>query len=280
VRAFGVNAWTGGEGDELIGAHDESSSGHEELYLVLEGSATFTVADETFAAPAGTVVFVRDPGLRRGAVAAAARTTIFTVGAKPGEPYAPPAREANLETFPYFDEGEYGRAKELLERALGEQARTPDCSTTSPARNRGWARQTERSSTCCVRWSSTLSSRASRRRTRTSRPFAATSGFRVERANERATGTRSPKLEKPPPGGTSLRRPSSSGRLRADRTVGRARNHHADRGVYASGVEGSRMIHHSRGLALPVVALLAIACSGGRDARSAVAKSPMPLGPI
>lgn len=62
MRAFGVNAWTGDEGDELIGAHDESSSGHEELYLVVEGNATFTVADETFAAPVGTVVFVRDRG--------------------------------------------------------------------------------------------------------------------------------------------------------------------------------------------------------------------------
>ncbi len=121
MRAFGVNAWTGGEGDELIGAHDESSSGHEELYLVVEGSATFTVADETFAAPPGTVVFVRDPALRRSAVAAAAGTTIFTVGAKPGEPYAPPAWEVNAEAFPYFDEGEYGRAKEVLERALGER---------------------------------------------------------------------------------------------------------------------------------------------------------------
>ena len=121
VQAFGVNAWTGGKGEELIGAHDERFSGQEELYLVVEGSATFSVGDETFAAPAGTVVFVRDPELRRSAVAVAPGTTILTVGAKPGEPYAPPAWEVNAETFPYFDAGEYARAKEVLEQALGER---------------------------------------------------------------------------------------------------------------------------------------------------------------
>ena len=120
VHAFGVNAWTGDDGAELIVAHDESSSGHEELYFVVEGSATFSVADETFTAPAGTLVFVRDPQVRRGAVAAAPGTTIFTVGAKPGEPYTPPVWEVNAETFPSFDAGEYGRAKEVLERALAE----------------------------------------------------------------------------------------------------------------------------------------------------------------
>ena len=93
VHAFGVNAWTGDDGAELIVAHDESWSGHEELYFVVEGAATFSVADDTFTAPAGMLVFVRDPQLRRGAVAAAAETTILTVGAKPGEPYTPPAWE-------------------------------------------------------------------------------------------------------------------------------------------------------------------------------------------
>lgn len=124
VHAFGVNAWTGDDGAELIVAHDESSSGHEELYFVVEGSATFSVADDTFTAPAGTLVFVLDPQLRRGAVAAAAGTTILTVGAKPGEPYDPPAWELNAELFPYFDAGEYGRAKEILERALDERGET------------------------------------------------------------------------------------------------------------------------------------------------------------
>ena len=45
VRAFGVNAWTAREsGSPVIPEHDEVPSGHEELYLVTAGRATFTVA--------------------------------------------------------------------------------------------------------------------------------------------------------------------------------------------------------------------------------------------
>ena len=121
VQAFGINAWSGDEGDELIGAHDERKSGHEELYLVVQGTALFTIAEETFTAPAGTVVFVRDPALRRGAVAETAGTTILTVGAAPGHAYSPPAWEVNAKTFPLFDAGEYAQAQDLLERALTEQ---------------------------------------------------------------------------------------------------------------------------------------------------------------
>ncbi len=121
VQAFGINAWSGDEGDELIGAHDERKSGHEELYLVVQGSALFTIAEETFTASAGTVVFVRDPALRRAAVADTAGTTILTVGAAPGEAYLPPTWELNAETFPLFDAGDYAQAQDLLERALTER---------------------------------------------------------------------------------------------------------------------------------------------------------------
>ena len=64
IGAFGINAWTGGEGAEIIGAHDEKPTGHEELYLVLAGRARFTVGDETFDADTGTIVFVSDPDVR------------------------------------------------------------------------------------------------------------------------------------------------------------------------------------------------------------------------
>lgn len=44
VQAFGVNAWTAHEADTpVIPEHDEQPSGHEELYLVVAGRATFTV---------------------------------------------------------------------------------------------------------------------------------------------------------------------------------------------------------------------------------------------
>jgi hypothetical protein len=38
IEAFGVNAWRPqADGTTVIGEHDEAASGHEELYLVLEG---------------------------------------------------------------------------------------------------------------------------------------------------------------------------------------------------------------------------------------------------
>jgi tetratricopeptide (TPR) repeat protein len=120
VQAFGVNAWTAKEDGEVIRAHDESPSGHEELYLVLAGRATFTVAGEDVDAPAGTIVFVRDPGTTRGAVAAEAGTTILSLGGKPGEPFAPRSWEHDADTFPLFEQGEFAEAKRRLEVAVAE----------------------------------------------------------------------------------------------------------------------------------------------------------------
>lgn len=123
VSAFGVNAWTGDEGAELIGKHDEKPSGHEELYVVLSGHATFTVDGNEVDAPAGTVVFVADPALERGAVARDDATTILSVGAKPGEAFTVRGWEVNSEVFPLFELGEFERARELL---LDGLEREPD----------------------------------------------------------------------------------------------------------------------------------------------------------
>ena len=118
IASFGVNAWTGAEGDELVGEHDEAPSGHEELYVVVDGHATFTVDGEQFDAPAGTIVFVRDPATTRAAQAAAGGATILSAGAKPGEAYRPMPWEINSEVFPLFEKGEYAEVKRLLEEAL------------------------------------------------------------------------------------------------------------------------------------------------------------------
>src|SRR4029077_6813530 len=53
THAFGVNAFTPGDDGTLIGEHDESGSGQEELYIVLNGNATFEGDGETVDAPAG-----------------------------------------------------------------------------------------------------------------------------------------------------------------------------------------------------------------------------------
>jgi tetratricopeptide (TPR) repeat protein len=119
IGAFGVNAWRPpDDGSPIIGEHDEATTEHEELYVVLEGRATFTVAGEEIDAPAGTLVFVRDPALKRGAVATDPGTTILTAGGKPGEAYAPLSWEENADVIPLFGQGEYAEAKARLERAL------------------------------------------------------------------------------------------------------------------------------------------------------------------
>ena len=94
VRAFGVNGVTGNAGDVMVIEHHERddaenrTDGHEELFAVMSGHAVFTVGGEDIDAPAGTLVFVRDPGLLRSARATADGTAILAVGARPGAAYA------------------------------------------------------------------------------------------------------------------------------------------------------------------------------------------------
>ena len=81
IHAFGINAYTPGEDGTLISEHDEAGSGQEELYIVLDGKATFEVDGETVDAPPGTFVSVGPESRRK----ATGDGTILAVGAKPGE---------------------------------------------------------------------------------------------------------------------------------------------------------------------------------------------------
>ncbi len=87
IEAFGVNAWRGEPGEEVVKRHDETGSGHEELYLVLSGRATFTIGGETLDAPAGLCIHLRDPSLERVAVAEEPGTVVLSLGSKPGAAY-------------------------------------------------------------------------------------------------------------------------------------------------------------------------------------------------
>lgn len=124
IRSFGVNAWAADDaGQDVIGDHDEITGGaaqHEEVYLVLEGRATFTVDGETVDAPAGTIVFVSNPAVKRKAVAEEPGTRVLAVGAKRGVAFTPSQWERSAEAFPFFASGEYEKAAEILERALAE----------------------------------------------------------------------------------------------------------------------------------------------------------------
>ena len=83
IRAFGINAYTPSEAGTLIGEHDETGSGQEELYIVLDGNATFEVDGERVDAPAGTLVFVQPESRRK----ATGDGTVLALGATPGEAY-------------------------------------------------------------------------------------------------------------------------------------------------------------------------------------------------
>jgi tetratricopeptide (TPR) repeat protein len=121
VRAFGINGWTAKEaGDAVIPEHDEVPSGHEELYLVTAGHATFTVDGEQIDAPSGAIVFVPDAAVQRGAVARLPATTVLAIGGTPGEAYQPRAWETNAEVLDLFDRGDHAAAKRVLSAALEE----------------------------------------------------------------------------------------------------------------------------------------------------------------
>ena len=89
IRAFGANAWRGGPGEEVIKRHTEEEGGHEELYLVLSGHATFTVGGDDLDAPTGTFVFVREPTTERVAFATEPDTVVLSLGGWAGKAYEP-----------------------------------------------------------------------------------------------------------------------------------------------------------------------------------------------
>jgi Tetratricopeptide repeat len=130
IAAFGVNAYGSREaGGHVIEEHDELGAGagrHEELYVVLAGRATFTVGGEELDAPAGTLVFVRDPATRRSAVAAEPDTTVLVVGGTVGKPFAPSPWESWLEALPFYDAQDYDAAAAVLERALAAHPGNPN----------------------------------------------------------------------------------------------------------------------------------------------------------
>jgi hypothetical protein len=90
IETFGVNAYRRNAGEGVVPEHDESESGHPELYYVASGHATFAVAGDELDAPAGTCVWVSDPSVRRSAAAKADGTVVLAVGAAaPGQAYVP-----------------------------------------------------------------------------------------------------------------------------------------------------------------------------------------------
>jgi tetratricopeptide (TPR) repeat protein len=120
VTAFGINAYTAAAaGDEVVEDHSETTYGHEEIYAVVSGHATFTVDGREVDAPAGTLVYLDVPGERRGGVAMEPGTTVLAIGGVPGR-HEPSAWEYFFPALPALRDHDYDTARAILEDALRE----------------------------------------------------------------------------------------------------------------------------------------------------------------
>ena len=127
TTGFGVNGYTADAGGEVIENHDELSqgaAGHEELYVVIAGAATFTVDGDEVAAPQGTLLVV-PPGTRRGATATEDGTTVLVIGGVPGAAGPRTPFEYWYEAEPHYRSGDYARAVEVASAGLEDWPEHP-----------------------------------------------------------------------------------------------------------------------------------------------------------
>jgi len=118
ITAFGINAYTAaGAGDEVVEEHTETQLGHEEVYVVVQGHATFTVDGEEVDAPAGTIIYLDDPAQKRHAVAVAAGTTVLAIGGVPGTHEVSPW-ELFFPALPAMNAGDWDTARTILHEGL------------------------------------------------------------------------------------------------------------------------------------------------------------------
>lgn len=120
ITAFGINAYTAAAaGDDVVERHDETSLGHEEVYVVVSGHAVFTVDGEEVDAPAGTIVHLDDPAQTRHAAAREAGTTVLAIGGVPGR-HEVSAWEYFFPALPLMRAGDYEAAKRTIREGLDE----------------------------------------------------------------------------------------------------------------------------------------------------------------
>jgi tetratricopeptide (TPR) repeat protein len=126
IGAFGINAYVAPEiGDDVIEEHTEQSLGHEEVYLVLSGRATFSLDEATLDAPAGTLVFVRDPSVKRHATAAEAGTSVLAIGGRRGQGYEPSPWEDYFAAERHRAAGDYDAFADELGAVLERRPEHP-----------------------------------------------------------------------------------------------------------------------------------------------------------
>jgi hypothetical protein len=126
-RIVGMGAFTADRaGEELVEAHRESEGGmgHEEIYVVLRGRATFTCGGIEFDAPAGTFVRV-EPHVHRHAVAAHDGPPVLALGGPPT--YEPSSSEWIERARPHI-RSDPDRARAIVEGLRAERPDSPGLS--------------------------------------------------------------------------------------------------------------------------------------------------------
>ena len=124
ITSFGINAYTGEPGENVVEVHTEERLRHEELYVVISGRARFELDGESVDAPAGTLVFLGEPEVKRHAVAEEPGTTVLAIGGKPGL-HETSAWEYFFAAYSYADRGDLERAIANLNDGLAEQPDSP-----------------------------------------------------------------------------------------------------------------------------------------------------------
>ena len=123
VTGFSVNGYVAEKaGDTVIETHDETGSGsggHEELYLVTRGEASFTVGDDEMELGVGEMVFV-DPKTTRGAKALEAGTTVLVFAGRPGDALPVSPFEHWYSAIPAWEAGDYEAAYATIEKAFDD----------------------------------------------------------------------------------------------------------------------------------------------------------------
>lgn len=118
IKAFGTNAYTPGASGQVVEEHTEQTYGHEEIYLVLRGRVRFTVDGNEHELGPGQLVFVREPSLRRAAIALTDDAAVLAVGGKPGEPHEITPWEYTFAASQHLGAGRYDEARQVVREGL------------------------------------------------------------------------------------------------------------------------------------------------------------------
>lgn len=126
IHGFGVNAYSAAAaGAQIVEEHSEADLEHEEVYLVVRGRVRFRIEGAEHELGPGELVFLRDPLLRRGAVAVNEDALVLALGGKPGVPHEVSAWETMFLAVPAMREERWDEAIRLHEEALAEKPDHP-----------------------------------------------------------------------------------------------------------------------------------------------------------